>query len=291
MKKIKNINLVVFATSFTLLLFVAGCSGGDNLWGDPENALIMSYRLQDNGSLNYASDNSMKMDMQIMGQNVETESIDKHNFTTGVKDVKGDDIVLGIVFNSSEGSVKSMQGEQKSDFSGIIGKGFDLTVTKYGEEKGITNEDDFKSALDANSYENITRNFSNLFPTLSQNPVKIGDSWLSYDTVNVDVPGSKITLMFTSDNKYEGLESVMGYDCAKIVSTVKGTMGGDVTQQGMDFKLEGTIDAIDTWYFAYQEGILVKYNSDGTTDANVSGMMGMTIPMKMKNTNSLELVK
>jgi len=291
MKKIKNIQAIVLVAIFTSILFFAGCSGGDNLWGDTENALIMSYRLQDIGSLTYVSDNSMKMDMQIMGQNVETESIEKHNFTTKVKEVNGDDMVLGIIFNSSEGNVKSMQGEQKSDFSGIIGKGFDLTVSKYGEEKGITNDDDVKSALDANSYENIARNFSNLFPTLSENPVKIGDSWLSYDTVSIDVPGSKITLLFTSDNKYEGLESVMGYDCAKIVSTVKGTMSGDVSQQGMDFKVEGTIDAIDTWFFAYKEGILVKFNSDGITDANISGMMGMTIPMKMTNVNSLEIVK
>ncbi|MBN1637485.1 MAG: hypothetical protein JW866_00850 [Ignavibacteriales bacterium] len=291
MKKIKIIQLFALAAFCSSLLFV-GCSGGsEGLWGDPENALLMSYRLQDVGSLNYVSDNSMKMDMQIMGQNVETESTEKHNFTTQAKDVVGENMILGIVFNSSEGSVKSVQGEQKSDFSGIIGKGFDLTVSKHGVEKGITNEEDIKSALDANSYEGLARNFSNLLPTLSQNPLKIGDNWISYDTVVIDVPGSKLTLLFTSDNKYEGLENILGYDCAKVISTVKGTMSGDVSQQGMDFKVEGTIDAIDTWYFAYKEGILVKFNSDGTTDANISGMMGMTIPMKMKNINSLELAK
>jgi hypothetical protein len=82
-------------------------------------------------------------------------------------------------------------------------------------------------------------------------------------------------------------------ECAKVTAAVKGTLSGTGQQGGADLSFTGDIEASDTWYFAYKEGILVKTTSDGSTKSTitVSGPQNMTIPMTMTMKMATMLVK
>ncbi len=84
-----------------------------------------------------------------------------------------------------------------------------------------------------------------------------------------------------------------GLECIKVTAAVKGTLSGTGQQGGADLSFKGDIEASDTWYFAYKEGILVKTTSDGSTKSTITvgGPQNMTIPMTMATKLATTLVK
>ncbi len=132
-----------------------------------------------------------------------------------------------------------------------------------------------------------------MFPDLAGKPVKIGDTWPSTDAITEKTSIGEVLLNFESVNTLEGFETVDGLECIKVTAKVTGTLDGKGEQMGVEMTFKGNIEGIETWYFAYKEGIFVKGTITAHSEATIttSGAQAMTIPVKQETRMETKLVK
>ncbi len=138
---------------------------------------------------------------------------------------------------------------------------------------------------------NLGETFRNVFPILPGKRVKPGETWVVSDTLRNQTAGAKVFQVSEISGKYEGNEKVNGIDCAKIVSTFKGTMETTTNSQGMDVFLHGPLTGNSVTYFSLKDGLVVKEEamSKVTGTVEISGPMVMSFPVTMDIVSKLEL--
>jgi hypothetical protein len=168
-----------------------------------------------------------------------------------------------------------------------------MALTALGEELDITGAELVKYSLGMAGERDVKSDFQGIFPNLAGKPLKLGDTWPTVDTIDVDEGGMKLTIVSDNLNTFAGFEDVDGMKCAKITTATKGTIKGEGEQQGMKVLLDSQMEGTDTWFFATDRGLLARLTSENSMTGTVSvgGPQGMSIPMKQQMTTQLVLVR
>ena len=275
------------------IITVAGCAAKKSLSGIPESGLILQYSMPDNQSLKYQTSSEFTQKMDIMDQSVEIESNEMSVFSVSPKGREGDNYRLGVTIDAMSMSISSPRGEITSDMSSVVGKSFDMSLSSLGKEGDLSGAKSIQYEMTPGNMRNIASGFQVVFPDLPGKPVKIGDTWVSNDTITDESSSGEIRMFFESLNKLEGFETIDGMECAKITAVITGTLDGVGEEQGIEMITEAGIEASDTWYFAYKEGIFVKMISSGTAEGKTtaSGPQSMTIPFTREYSMETKLIR
>ncbi|UCG28247.1 MAG: hypothetical protein JSV24_02485, partial [Bacteroidales bacterium] len=139
----------------------------------------------------------------------------------------------------------------------------------------------------------IAPNFQQFFPDLPEQKIKIGDIWTETDTISEISDTENVTTILESENRFEGIENIDGFDCVKIVSTVKGPRKGSQTTPAITLTTVGDAEGTMTWYFAWKEGLFVKSTTNTRIENTVtaSGAQNLSFPMDMEVTSNVEMMK
>jgi hypothetical protein len=278
------------------VFFLAGCAAKTasvNIWGNPEKGLILTYRIPADQALAYESSSDSTEVSEVMGQTVEvlTDGSSKYGFRT-VGEPEGN-LRLEVTLDGMSLDISSPQGSINPDMSGLIGKSFNMTLSPQGKELDTSEAAKLEYELTAGQTRNLQSGFQTLFPDLPSRPVKVGDSWPSYATIEEKSDTNAVKIEMELENTLVGIETVDGFECAKIESIISGTVTGEGTQQGMNLATSGELKGKDTWYFAYVEGYLLKIVSEVEVDASieVTGPTNLTIPTTRVINMEMLLVK
>ncbi len=287
-----TIQLFLILSIFFFIALFQGCSLFSPLSG-AESGMELSYNMPADKNLKYSLKNESKQNMEIRGQSIETSSNMECLFSVESKGNQDDNHKLGITIDDMNMRVNSPQGEITPDMSAVLGKAFEMTLTKLGKELNWEGAESIRYKLGQAGERSIAPNFQSFFPDLPDKPVNVGDSWITYDTLRIKEANSDLLLIFESKNTLKRYENVNGMNCAKIEAEVKGKMTGTGNQMGVDLNFDGTIKGTDVWHFAHEEGLLVKSESNSVTDATImtSGVQTMTIPMTTSMKITTELVE
>jgi hypothetical protein len=290
--KSKHHRLLLIISTISAILIFIGCAAQKNIWGDPKSGLILQYRLTENQVNKYKILNNINQNLDVMGQSINTKVNTKIVFQMNPLGVEKNELNYRVNLDSVNMKMGSPMGEMSPDMTSIVGAGFDMTLSPSGKELDLSGADELKYSMGEGGERSISSEFKTLFPDLPGKPVKIGDSWTTFDTLQVKDNNTDMKLYFENLNTLQGFETVNGIECIKVVAAVKGSMGGTGYQNGADLKFSGEIKASDTWFFAYKKGILVKTVSEGTINSNiaVSGPQEMNIPMKMQTKLNVDLL-
>ncbi len=293
MKQKKSFPALSVFCAILAFFLLSGCAARKALWGDPETGLILEYRLDKGKALDYQVENKMVQSLEVMGNAMQTEINSGHKFTLQSRGKENEDLLFNVKINDMSMSVKSMMGDMSPDVSSVIGKSFTMLLSPLGRESGLAGADSITYDFEPGGKRGISSEFQNLFPNLAGRPLKIGDTWTYPDTINMDQGKLKIAFILQNVNTLAGLETVSGMECVKVNATVTGTVQGEGEQMGQNMVWDGEMEAKDTWYFAYREGVLVQTASEGFMEATIaiSGAQNMTIPMTMEMDISLKLIK
>jgi hypothetical protein len=281
--------LAVFAVSA-----LTGCGGKKQaVWGDTESGLILEYRMEPGDVLKYEMVQDGTEKVEIMGQTNESATSKTFVFTLESKGMEGENHLLGITVESLAASMKSVQGEFSAETDDVAGATFDMTLSPFGEEVDVSGAESIKYGIGPLGDRSIKSDFEAAFPDLAGKPVKVGDSWTSTDTLNIDQGNAQIRIISEGVNTLDGYETVDGFECARVVADVTGTISGEGEQMGAPLAFEGTLSGTETWYFAYEEGHLVKLSSDVDSDIIVTVQAGqeMKIPIKGTSKSETRLIK
>lgn len=283
----------VFLPVILAIFILAGCAAKLPIWGDPQTGLILQYRMAEDQVLKYRLTIKQAQDIEVMGQQMKTETKGEIAFTAKSKGLKGNNHQLGITIDSMSININSPQGEISPDMSSVEGKSFDMIMSMLGKELDLSGAESIQYDLGQAGKRDLTSNFQAVFPDLADRPVKIGDTWTSKDTITEKIGSGEIEITLESLNTLEGFETVDGLECAKISVKITGTLEGGGDQGGADLAFKGEIEGTETWHFAYKEGLFVKMITDAFTKGTVSvrGPQEMSIPLAQEMKIEIKLSK
>ena len=274
---------------FFLALVIGGCSASTNIWGDLESGLLLTYRMEEGKEYNYKLSNKMDQELDMMGQKINTKTLNKLDYTMTNLKSEGDNLNLSVKINDMTMLIESPQGEMKPDLSSVQGKSFTMMLSKLGEEHSFVELDLIKYDVAEGMERGIT-DFQMIFPNLSAKPIKINEGWSTTDSLFIDEGAVSMLMIFNSSNTIVGIEKMNGLECVKINSEVIGKLEGAGSQGSMDFTMEAELGGTEIWYFAFKEGVFVKSSYDGGGEGKIVGTQ-MSIPFTIKMGISNELIK
>ena len=129
------------------------------------------------------------------------------------------------------------------------------------------------------------------FPALSVQQVKKGAKW-NAAFQRTQLEGSiHVTAKMEEVYRLAGYETVDDLACVKIESQIKGILNGSESQYGSQWTYTGKLKGKATWYFSYEEGLLVKLISNETTEGTIStqGENAVSVPTKQKTKVEIRL--
>ncbi|MCU0644881.1 MAG: hypothetical protein MUC94_11540 [bacterium] len=291
--KRSNVLFAFVVLAMIVSLFI-GCAKKP-FWGNEQTGFILNYRLVPDQVWKYSSTNDQNMNMEQMGQSIaiKTKSLTIYSIKgTGINQQKN--LQSNVTLDTMSIAMSSPMGENKPDLSSVIGKNFGMTFTSKGKELDYTRtealEIDFGKM--PGGKQDLSSYFRNIFPDLPEQPVKIGETWISKDSLTIHQMGMEVKTKTETTNKLEGQEVVAGMECLKIASKSKGTVDGKGENMGMNMSVEGDTDATTTWYFAYKLGIFVKAESESFMESKIaiSGPQNMTMPMSQETKSEVKLI-
>ncbi len=280
---------------FVLALFVLAGFAIQNVSAEakPQSAVTLAYKFPEGKTLTYQTTSTQTQNFEGMGQAVSTESNTAIEFTLQPKGLKEGQYQLGVTVNSFKVEAQSPQGSMTADASSVVGKSFDMILSRLGKEIDTSGASSIRYSMGIAGTRDLGASFQALFPDLPDRSIKIGDSWPSEDSVTQKSDAGDIRINFNTVNTPEGFETVDGFECVRIKGPVTGKMAGNLEQQGMAVLFDAKIDGTQTWYFAVKEGMLVKTETKATIGGVITAgdPANITIPMTGEMRTETHLIK
>jgi len=275
------------------LSLLPGCAAKKGAPGGPSGAATLEYRLPPGTPVTYKSTQTSTQTMEVMNQYINTDTKKAVVFTMAPGAMKDNKQSLTITVDSLSASITTPQGDFSADAGQAIGKSFDMALTTMGEELDMSGADLIQYSMGQAGTRSISPDFQAMFPDLAGRPLKVGDTWTTTDTVDVDEAGMILKIITDNLNTFVGFEDLDGTKCARITTASKGTVKGEGEQQGMKVILDTQLDGADIWFFAPDRGLLAKLTSDISMSGTVAvgGAQGMSIPMKQQMKTEVVLIK
>ncbi len=284
--------VIVLLVALTVAI-LAGCAARKELKRPPEEGVVLEYRMPEGQLLRYRSIQKMDQKMELMGQQTDVKADKTLEFLIESKGRQGDNYQLTITIESMEAGIDTEQGDFDADTEGVIGKSFDMTISYLGKEIDLSGADAIEYGVGPQGMRNMEPDFMAFFFDVAEGPVKIGDTWMSQDTIVVEEGDLEIYIISESANTLAGFETIKGMNCAKVEAEVIGAVSGEGQEGEASITFEGTLEGMETWYFAYEKGLFVKSLSDLFLEATIAviGPSEMTIPMSQKMKFETKLIE
>ena len=271
-----------------------GCASRKPAWGDAETGFMMTYRLAPSETWTYQTNTEQNMMMEMMGRSIETTTeVFLGYHITGKGKPLDSNIQSDFVPDSMRFAVRSEMGDSDYDLSTLIGKSFGFTFSPLGEKIEFSDPENIEIDLGQMGGKRTSESFfRDLLPDLPEEPIKIGGSWTVKKEEPVSQGGMDLTIQTESTHTVQGIETINGIECLKIVSKAQGVIDGSGQQMGADITYEGDVESESVWYFAYKKGMFIQTESKNLTEGSIAitGPQDMTLPMSQETTTTVRAI-
>lgn len=267
-----------------MIFYLGGCAAKKPLAESPETGLTLTYKLPQKAGLYYLTENNIGQSMEIQGQSIGADIEQILGFEMKPVSAAEGKLTLDITLDTLGMFVRSPMMNISADVSDAIGKRFNMDISEKGKELDLSGAEPIQYSIAQAGNRSVALHFQEFFPDLPEQKVKIGDTWAETDTIREVSENEEVVMILESNNTFEGIEDVGGYECVKIVSRQSGSRNGKQSAQGVELTMEGSVEGVITWYFAYKEGIFVKSTMESTSPSTVStsGAQTFSFPMDLK---------
>jgi hypothetical protein len=291
MKKPTNANYVsiLIVMIFTIVFSTAFIINTHETPGS-KDPVKLAYNFSEGKSTSYCSTTTITQAMDVNGQTMNVLINQNLAFKAKMLSKVNENFKLAITMDSLVSKVDTPNGVTGGKIKDVEGKTFNILLSPLGKELDTEEAAKIEYSIDGTPGGNLSQFFANVFPELPGKPVNTGDTWIRNDTVTNKSATSNTTQIIQSSNKFEGVEKINGIDCAKITSTINGTMQTTTQNQGMDILYKGPMSGTVTLYFAVKEGNFVRreISTKMTGTIDISGAQSMTFPVVMETNSKIE---
>ena len=292
MKKLRIKTSIALLIMAAAIISLSGCAAKKAIWGSMEKGMIMKYSMQPDKDLQYKTTSVFSQDMEVMEQQIKITGESSQQLNMKPLVTKSNDLDYMVTIEDMSSSLLTPRGEMNAKVEEVIGQSFNFTISQLGEELEYSAAEELTYDYGNGDMKNISSDIQTFFPDLPETPVKVGDSWVSTETVTEKSEKGILEIKTNNNYTFYGLETINGRDCMVINTTFTGTIKGEGQEQGMDLLTSGEIVGTGSWYFAYKEGVFVKSLSESTgkTTTEVKGPQEMTILATRAHTMKTDLV-
>jgi len=284
-----NYGSILIVLSFTIVFSTAFIINTNETPGS-KDPVKLAYNFAAGKSISYYSATTITQAMDVNGQTMNVLINQNLAFKAKMVSKVNEDFKLEISVDSLVSKVDSPNGSTGGKIKEVEGKTFNMSLSPLGKELDTKEAEKIEFSVEGTPGGNLSQYFANVFPDLPEKPVSVGDVWVKNDTVSSKSATSNTTQIIQSSNKFEGVEKINGVDCAKITSTITGTMQTTTQNQGMDILFKGPLTGTVTLYFAVKEGNFVRreISTKMTGTIDISGAQSMTFPVVMETNSKIE---
>jgi hypothetical protein len=257
------------------------------------DAIKLEYKYLKETPIKYLSISKMTQTMDIQGQSMQNNINSVFGCSIKATGKQDSDLKLEIKLDTLGQVVESPMGTAGGSVRDIQGKVINIVISPDGRETDISEAEKVIYTVEGSGESNVSQTFMEFFPILPIKPVKVGDTWNIADSV-ASTNGATFTKnIVNSTDKLEGIENIDGIECARISSTLSGTMIINTQNQGMDVKMKGTYTGSGILLFAIKEGYFIKQTVISKVTGNVEIAMpeSVTFPMVMDVNTVNEVIK
>ena len=251
----------------------------------------LEYNFPSDKSISYINVSKMVQVMDIQGQSMQNNVSSVLGCSIKSVDKQGKNLKLEVIIDTLGQFVDSPMGSSGRSINEIKGKVFNIIIAPDGRGIDLSAAEQIVYNVEGSGETNIAQSYLEFFPFLPANPVKIGETWNMVDTVSGKTASMSMKNVIHSDNKFEGIEKNDGVECARISSTLAGTMTIITQSQGMDIYITGSFTGARMVLFAIKEGYFISQTdtSKMTGNVDISGPQSMTFPIVMDITTVNEV--
>lgn len=240
-----------------------------------EKTFVLEYRIDEGAEFNVILTGKHHNERTVLGNDIVSNSEDLIEYAFKVKSVDEDGMRLEFEYRNRTHQTDDPQFPAGPDFSGLIGKKAEFTLSKTGETSGFSGFEDFPAILIPDEGKSLvaaqyTNEFRHLFPRLPEKPVAIGESWSDVD--EFDEAAGDGTVPLTISYTYTLLEETRkdGHDCLKIRGDYVVDLQGPLSTGGLELGLTLNGTGTETVFFALEKGMFLSQESrsqvEGTAD-------------------------
>jgi hypothetical protein len=265
-----------------VFLMISGCASKKNVIQDPEHGLILKYHMPEKQMYKYLFSSTFDQRLDIRGQSISINGNETRRLSIQSEGRKNNKINLAATIDSMTMEMTSPQGEIVPDMSDVIGKNFSFSLSELGKEGDLPEGTMLEYELVPGEKASALSGLQAMFPDLPRRRVKLGDTWISSDTITEKTSRGEVHLYLQSSNRLEAIDTVNGMRCARVVAEVTGTLESEGKEQGTTLLTNAAVTGTDIWYFAFDTGVFVKSISTGVAEGSIKAMgpQEMTIPLK-----------
>ena len=293
MNKQKTQTWWILAPVFLAVCMMAGCAAKTApVWGNPQTGLVLQYQMPEGQVLKYDSQEKTLQISDVMGQTIEVDYRTTNAFSVKSNGQEKNNHQLAITIDGMSIKIQSQQADLEPDMSTVLGKSFDMILSPLGKELELLGADAIKYEAGPQETRDISASFQDIFPNLTDQPLKIGDTWSDESTITGKTSNGQVIVQVVNANTLEGFETIDEMECIKVLVRFSGTIEGKGEQQGIELNTKGDINGTATWYFAYKEGIFIKQINKGSVKGVIDvPTQGLEIPFTREMTSEISLVK
>lgn len=285
---------------FVLILALAVCPAANSQKkADKKAAKVtvtdgptLAYKFTEGKAIKYVNTSKVLQTMDINGQSMDVTVNGIVACTVKSKGIKDGNIVLEVRIDSIAQFVDSPNGSAGGPVADVKGKVFDMVLSPSGKELDLSGAKQIVINVDGAGQTDASQSFTDFFPDLPSGTVAPGYTWSTNDTIKSKSTSNSMVLSVKASHKFEGFEMMNGVNCAKISSVVEGTRVQNTETQGMSLVVTGPYTGTTVFYFAVDEGILIKHSVTSKLNGNIDiTSQGMTFPIIMDVNSVNELRK
>jgi hypothetical protein len=285
---------VLFASVliFSLFIGITGFSQNKSNVTLQGGAIKLAYSYLPDKAIKYVNVSKIVQNMDVNGQSMLVNVTSYLGVNVRSAGKQGENLKLEIKIDSMATNVESPQGFAGGSVNAVKGKVFNMIITPAGKAADLTEATKIVYTIEGSGESNVAQTFSNYFPALPGGPVKIGDTWISHDTINNKTQSMSMWMPVESNNKFEGIEKIDGIDCAKLSATLTGSQKMTTQSQGMQINTAGTFTGTQILLFAIKEGYFIKETVTTKMTGNIEiPDQNMSFPLVMDTNSTNGIVK
>jgi hypothetical protein len=221
------------------------------------DGIKLEYNFPADKQLSYSSSTTIDMSMDINGSSMQVNVAVVLACTINSNGKENENIKLNVRIDTLSQKIDSPQGSDGGIVESLAGKSFTMLLATNGKEVDVT-EAEKLTYTSQGSETNASQSFLEYFPDLPSGILKPGDTWTTNDTIKNKGTSMSMKQIIHADNKFEGVVTIDGIECAKITAMLKGTREQSGETQGMEIETKGDFTGTSELYFAIKEGYLIK---------------------------------
>jgi hypothetical protein len=239
----------------------------------------LSYNFPAGEPLSYHTRTNMYQTMDFNGSTMNANVLSVLSCTVTSKGTEGANQKIEVRIDTMSQMIDTPQGGAGGVINEVAGKIFAMVLSPTGKEVDVSDAE--KIVFSVEGVEtNMSQSFIDYFPDLPANPIKPGDVWTTNDTVSSKSAAATIMQIIKADNKFEGIVTLDGIECAKITSILSGTRQQNAQTMGMDIATSGTFTGTGELYFAIKEGYYVRQTGNSKMNGTLEiTSQGMSMPL------------